>query len=438
MRRPALAMLMAALAVTGACESDENDMTGPGGDATVTGRIEATVEEGASGAQTAPAAAAAAEAISVVVARLSGNSAALENVAEGTVDGGSYEVSGVPAGLSGLVVVALDAGAFDVGRAMVHGETVGEATAVVAPINAETTLEALVLASLRSRGFSGPAANTGGIDAFVRVGTPEALAIRASSTQLRATADGFVRSEASLTAAFEALDLDLDAAVRTELMTPLAVQFASQRNSGASLELAHEALVEAELSAWAGEGATDQDLALATAVAASGVAHASGDYSEGTWVAVTRQALALNLRARQRLATATAGGSAEATALANARVTLSGATTRDDVEGQATVAASTARAALTSMVTDLVSGLSLSVRLRVQGEVDQALVTANLSTRLQGRTSPESMAGILVAYRAAVEAAVEDVAAEIPAGIDFDAEAMVSLLIAAGASPWIS
>lgn len=435
MRHRAL-LLTAVLAVaTSAC--DDGGMTGPEGDGVIEGRIESTVA--AEGGTTASAAQEL-QATEVAVARV-GSGGSLEVLADAAVDGSTFRIEGVPAGRTSLVVVARAEGGAEVGRALVHGETEADDTLVVAPINPETTVEGTVFAALMAGGHEEAARNTGGLAAFVRMSDAEAEATLTSSTQLEAVADAFAASESALTAAFDAMGVDLDARARADLTTSLARQFASQRNDGANLDLAHEAMVEAILSAYAASAGSDAGVSLAGATAASAAAHASADIDEATQVAVLRQSLSVHLRARERLAATASsfpGGVAAANALAQARVSLSADGTMAEVQADLDAARAGAQSAILGGVLDLLSSFSLSVRNGVQAEILSAFQEADLAGRLEGRTSAQAMADVLAGYRDDVEAAAGEVTAEVPAGVSFDADALVRILLAAGGSAWIS
>ncbi|HSR42572.1 MAG TPA: hypothetical protein VLL48_10380, partial [Longimicrobiales bacterium] len=187
MRYAALLMVGVLVVPSGACEDGG---TGPdGGEAVIEGRIESTTTLARSGPAATSAQTAQASTVEVVSVASGGSATVL---AEATADAsGDFRVEGVPAGRTDLIVVARNESGAEVGRVIAHGETEAQAVTVVAPINAETSVEGGAFVDLRADGRAEVAANSGGLAAFVRMSRAEAEAVASSESAVEGVAEGY-------------------------------------------------------------------------------------------------------------------------------------------------------------------------------------------------------------------------------------------------------
>lgn len=428
------AMLVAA----SACD-DGSEGTGPEGRAAIEGRVD--LAGGGPAAASGPTAATVAQASTAAVMQV-GAGGAPQLLAEADIEAsGHFRVGDVPEGRTGLIVVVRDEAGAELGGVLVHGETEVDVTTFVAPVDAETTVESRAYIQLGADGEVEAAQNSGGLAAFVRLSGPESDGLASSSEGVRLVADAFAEAEADLDAAFGEFGLGLDAQSRADATASLALQYASSRHDGAPIGTSHEILVGAVLDAYAAAGASNRDIVLATAAAASGAATVSVGGDAAARLTVVRQAADVNLRARQRLAaelSGVAGGSATVEALAQARADLQVADGPAAVQAELDAVTGSVQTAVVAGILELLSDVSLIVRNEVQTEIEAAFAEADLATRLEGEASAAARGAVLAQYRADVEGAVEAIVAAMPSGVSLDTEAMVSLLIAAGASGAVS
>jgi hypothetical protein len=387
-----------------------------------------------------PAAQSAADATTAEAVEI-GADGTLETLVSTDVDAAaSYRLDEVPAGRVGLQVIAYTSAGVEVGRVQIHGETEAHGEIAVAPIVPETTVEGHVAAHLRASSQALPAANTGGVSVFIRMGTDEAGEVVASEARVTLVADAFAAWHAYGDAAAGQVVEEYDADTRVRLLTDAATAFDTSRHDGTSLVEAHEALEEAALDAGLEAGAGAEALVLVTAAEATGAAAAAADVAdpdEGGLVArlaVVRQVVRLNLRARERLAAGVgdeapgASASEAATALASAGADVDAATTLAEILTALNAAASACETALFDGFVSVTGELDAELEQQVRASLAGALSEADLAGRLAAATSANDAAAVLVDYRSAVDEAVESLLLLLPATID--PGAVASLLMA--------
>ena len=426
-----LALAVAALVGLTACGDDSSptdpgdDDGGPTASAVVVGSVESTVS-GGGGAASGPAGAPASDAETVAVASVAADGSVTVH-ATADVDA-SNDFRDAPA-----LVIARSSSDDPIGRVMVHGETEANTTTTVAPIDAETTVEALAWAELRASGE--PAAeNRGGLALFVRMDGPEAEATAQSSAHVDAVADAYAAAQAVKGAAFTELGVGLDLDARAQLTASLVADMVAARDAGTPPGAAHESFAAATFDAYESAGASAEAIVLAEAAATTAALRSTGALAGDAQVAVHAHAVDLQLQARERLAadvSSQPGATAVADALAQARADLAAATTPVDVQGAVLVALEAANTAVLSSVLDLLSGVPISIRGNVESELVAAIDEARLDTRLEGETGAVALASAVADYRADVRTAVEAVDAEMPPGESLDVDAFARLMVAA-------
>lgn len=433
-----------------ACGDGGESISGPGdgsgddpgqdGQASVAGRV----ADGGSGsgdvAASVRAQTVAGDAETAAVARVRSDGS-LETLAEAEVRAdGSFRIDGVPAGETDLVVVARGSGDDEIGRVVVHQETRADATVTVAPINAETSVEGETYARLRAEGSGQAADNSGGLALFVRMDRPAAAAALDSHGRIGAVADAFVEAEATLTDVFAETGTALDAAARTDVLLALAARFADERDGGASMEAAHRAFVEASVDSLHAEGVSRAQTVMATAGQTSVAAAATAATDADVRLAVVKHLAQVNLTARTRAAeeieasgsgATAASAAAAAQAMADARAELEASASTDELRGRAEAASDSAQAAITAEVLEAASGLDAVARAELESQLETAFAEADLATRLEGETSASGVAQAVADHRSRVRAAVDSLLALLPSGVELDAEATTSLLVAA-------
>lgn len=439
MRRWMIALATTTFALTG-CGDD--GPTSPGDDgsadqAVVQGTVEQTHGSGSRvSASLSPAitGSGAAETAAVAAVRSDGS---LDVLADASVDAdGTFRVEGVPAGRSGLVVVARGDADAEVGRVLVHGQTQAGATHTVAPITVGTSAQGRAYGRLKAEGRSQAASNTGGLVLFARMADSAAVRIADSRTQATALARAYADGQAAFDAVASGMNAGLDAATRAQLLADLATQYAEQRDQGTSVEVAHEAFTSAALDAYADAGASAEQQALAVAGYASMAGRTSANAGSATHLAVTKRVVALHLRTRERLASglsgSVTGGSADATvtALADARADVEASASTADVKAALDAASDEAETVVFDAVLGLVADADLAVQTEVESRLETAFAEAELTSRLEAAASASEVASIVATYRSDVRAAVDAVIEALPSGVTMDAEATTDLLIA--------
>jgi hypothetical protein len=342
----------------------------------------------------------------------------------------------VPAGRTGLQVVALTDSEAEVGRVLVHGETEVETEITVAPIVPETTVEGLVAVRLRVDGETAALGNTGGLSLFVRMGATTAASVAAEQAEIDAVADAYAAAEAYANAAAPEVAAALDAETRSGLLVAAAVAYALARDGGTGIEAAHEAFAEATLDAYAGAGADMEQVTLLTAARSTGAVAAAAAGSAATRLSVARQMARLNLRARARLASDVSGapgssGSASASALATARTQVDAATSLAEVRAALEDAADLGRTAVFEGIVSVTGELEAGLEAQVAAALEAALAEADLAARLSATSSAADAAQVLADYRPSVDQAVAALLTLLPDGASVDAGAVARLLVAA-------
>lgn len=428
-----------AAALVAACGSPD-DTTGPGNgqnDATISGRVEQPAASGAAGA-----AVVAADASTVAAASVAADGS-LTVLAEADVQAdGTFRIENVATGRSDLVVLARSEADVELGRVLIHETTRAGTEIVVAPVNAETSVEGRAWARLRVLGQQDAAENTGELALLVRMDEAVAASVMGSDAQIDAVADAYAGAQAWLDATVSATGSSLDADTRAELTAELAADYALARDAGASIEAAHEAFVIATLDAYAANGADAESLTLLTAAMASGSAKASGEASSATRLELARQSAVVNLRARERLAASVTGepgssGTATASALASARAQVKAAADLTAVKAALDTAAETSEGAVFDGILEVTGSLGTVLELQIAAALSAAFVEADLAAKLQAAANAQTGAQVLADHRSDVRAAVDAVVGLVPDGVSIDAEALTELLIAAYGGAWL-
>ena len=391
--------------------------------------------------QTAPATAgpnpvAGADATTVAVVRVSTDGSET-TLARGDIDAeGHFSVDTVPAGESGLEVVAYTDADAEVGRVLVHGETEAESEVTVATIVPETTVESDVFVRLNADGETGAASDKGSLALFVRMDDATGTQVAGSDTEVGAVADAYVTARSWLDATAAQVAADLDATTRTELMAGLAMDYAESRYAGVDLEAANDAFVEATLDGYLDNGAQVGSLTLLTAAHASGAVRGSSAADATTRLELVRHAVAMNLRARERLAASVEAGPGESasaltTILATARAEVEAATTMEELRAALETAADDGEAAVFDGIVSVTGTLDTAVEAALQTGLSSAFADADLGAHLDAAASAAEAASVMVDYRDSVDTTVGTLFTLLPEGATLDADAMASLLIAA-------
>ncbi len=432
MRIQTLPLLLAGSLLLAACfENGEGVVIPDTNRATVVGRID----------QTAPASAgpnpvAGADATTVAVVRVASDGSET-TLARGDIDAeGRFSVDTVPTGESGLEVVAYTDAAAEVGRVLVHGTTEAGSDITVATIVPETTVESDVFVRLNSDGESGAAADDGSLALFVRMDDATGAQVAASGAEVGAVADAYLAARSWLDATATQVATELDAATRTELMAGLAMDYAESRYNGAELEAANDAFAEATLDGYLDAGASVGSLTLLTAARASGAVRGSSAATAATRLELVRHAVAMNLRARGRLAASVDAGpgesaSAMTTILATARADVEAATTMEELRAALDAAADDGEAAVFDGIVTVTGTLDAAVEAALRAGLSSAFADADLGARLDATTSAAEAASVMAGYRDALDATVGTLLTLLPDGTTLDADAMVSLMMAA-------
>lgn len=422
-----------------ACGDDSSPAgSAGGGQSSVSGRVDETSQAPGSGKRTQ-----AAEARTVAVCQVQ-SQGDLEVLAQADVrDDGRFTVEGVPSNRSDLVVVARSQTGTEVGRVLVHGRLQAGADARVEPIDAATTVRGRVYSELRASGHSEAARNSGEMTLFLRMDDTPTEVAGASQAQIRALADAYAESQATMTEVFAKARVDLDAEARAELFADLAADYAASVDAETRGDVAFEAFADACLDAMEDSGAELEVLAVATAghVTAGSETSAGANLSTDARLGLVRSAVDMNLRVRERLATSVESSSAvaaqaraTAAALAQARTATGNATTVAQIEASMSATATSSQEAFLTGMSALLPGLETTAQ--VEAALSEAFLAAELTAELNGASSSDAIARASVDYRSAVAAsakAIVDAMVEANANVNADAETIGKVLIAAGA-----
>lgn len=457
--RTGLAGLLTAVFALGLAGCGDDAPMGPGGggasSAVVAGSVQETSGSASRIASATTAAPGPASATSDATSSASAATAAvasvnasgdLETMAEADVQAdGTFRIEDVPAGRSGLVVVARSDEGAEVGRVLVHGETRAGAVTTVSPITLETTVEGHLYSELRADGEDEAADNSGALALFVRMDDETAASVLSSSGSIDALASAYAAGQATLSSTFAEVGSDLDAAARADAMTRVATDYAQARDGGMSVQAANDAFAAAALDALVDAGA---DLET-TSEALAGYATAATAETAGTVVssdahlALTKQLVSLDLRARERLASDQSGSfdgsTAEetASALATARADVEAAVSLTEVEAALQAAADDSKQLVFDGVLGLLGDVSLTLQSEVESELEAAFAEADLAADLEGSATSSGIAGIVAAYRSDVDAASDTVIATMPDSVSLDAEATSRILVASNGDAMI-
>lgn len=430
--------VVAAIGLLNACGEDG---VGPSDSpATVQGRVEETPPSSQSSQGSAPQQTHGSAVQSVAVVQVEADGRLTELATAHVEADGSFTVDGVPAGRRDLAVVAYGDGRI-AGRVLIHEESRPGAIIVAGPIDYETTAEARTYSELKSDG--GTSAGSGAeLSLFLHVDHATAEAVATSQLEAGAVADAFASASATWTELYADAGAALTASARAALIAEAALQFAASRNSGVSLDVAHDAFTEAALDALLGAGIDAGATVVATAAAAS-TFDATLDGKSSVRGGLVTQAVRMNLRARELLAASFSTteeasiGTAVVQALAQARLNVLLATTVGDLRAvlDASLDAAT-DAAADAAVELLAAHATFEIRQEVRARAESALAEARLAARLQGAVSAEAAAEAVAGYRASVHAAVEAMIAA-SATTSVDADVVTSLFVAACAGAYI-
>lgn len=440
----------AVLAALTACGDDDNGTsTGPDDDgqqqtATIVGSIESTVDassslNGFSLRTAASRTSGSAQASTVSAVAVSGDGS-LQVLAEAEVQAdGRFSIEDVPAGRSGLLVSARASSGEEVGRVLVHGETEGGATIVTEPVNGETTVEGLVLETLAEAGVDERIRNTAQLALLVRLDQSTAQEVAASAQSIQEVADAYRAGAEAQSQVFAGVGADQSA--QADALIEAALQHAENRDGGSDPETAQEDFVQAALDAFAQGGADSDEIARATAAAATGLDQAGSVASEDARLDLARNAVELNLDARQELVAGLSSSeeaSAAATALTDAEARVGASISVAEIAQALSETEASAREELTSMILSaLPPEVPDDVRIIIEGRLDTAFAEADLSASLEGSVDVASIVQTAVDYRDRVRSAVEAFVAELPSGVSVSASVTTDLLVATQGGPAI-
>lgn len=340
---------------------------------------------------------------SAAVARVRADGS-LEALAQADVSAdGSFRVTDVPAGASGLVVQISEDGQGR-GQAVVHGQVPANGTAFVTPVDGETTVEAHVLAELRARGVAPEAINTALLALAIEPRDQQSVdAVLGSTADLQAMAQGVENFQAVYTAVLDELNISVDAAARADAVTPAAQAFAQARLSGMSEAEAERQLGLDVRAALEQAGAGTQAQVEASSAAGTGLARATSNASSEARLDIAKAALEIGLVAREgRMGELTsdlgisAGTATDVQAgLEQALQAIESAQTPAEAEDGVQQAMASIEAVLESEVAAQLSGVTPD---DVAAVLDGVPGEAELESRLQNASSPSGIAQAHVSF----------------------------------------
>lgn len=449
--RHSIVHLLAAVFVSGGvvgCDHSQNAFTGPEVGSrqfsTVEGRVESTNQTASSdissvtAANTASSGAAAADASTVAVAHVR-TDGSLEVLAEAEVAAdGRFSVDDVPAGRSDLVVVARTDGGAEVGRVLVHGETEADAVVITAPVNAETTVEGHVFATLKEAGVPEQIRSTAQVALLVHMSESTAAEVAASAQAIQEVSDGVRTSVEAKNRTFAELGADVDGQARAEAMLQAAAEHALSRHGGAEVEAANEAFLQAGVDALIQAGADTEEASLATTAAATGLDRAMAQANENARLEIAKNAVEMNLQARQRLMAEEPDNPASrigAEAQTRARADVEAAASLSAVAQALLDAEASFEEELRTTILSSLSDASSDVRIRVDARLETAFAEADFSAQAQAAVSVDEIARAVVDYRQQLQTAVQAFVDSLPNDSSVSARVSTELLVAIHGGP---
>jgi len=456
-RRPVVVWTVSALlgVFAGGCDGNDDSITQPDpGDepaptafATIEGSVEETTEVAASRAPSSlafapmrPRASRADEAATVAAAEVRADGS-LEFLAEADVGAdGRFTIEEVPTGRTNLVVAARSEAGEEVGRVLVHGETRADAALSTTPINAETTVEGLVFATLAASGAPAEVRDAAQLALLLRMEESTAADVASSAQAIQEVAGGVRAEIEALDGAFVELGGQVNGRLKAEGMLDAARKHAQDRLAGADAEAAAQAFLEAGVAALIEAGAEAEEASLATSAAATGLDRAMAEADARARLDLAKNAVALNLLAREALLAEldeTESKQEGAEALAQARVEVGAATSVGEVAQALAEAESSFEATLTERVLTNLPQVPDAIRAQVQARLETAFAEANLSARIEAAGTVDEIVAAVAQYREAVRTAVEAFVEALPssAGAELRAQVSAELLIAVQGGP---
>ncbi|TVP56007.1 MAG: hypothetical protein EA351_09345 [Gemmatimonadales bacterium] len=426
----AIALAGAVLALP-ACDSDPSGSNGDRSSVLV-----GTVEGGEAGGMMA--AGQGATQASVASAGTLRGDGSLDILAEAQVSAdGSFRIEGVPAGRAGLVVRAESDSGEEVGRVIVHQETIAEAETSVAPINASSSLHAQVVLAIHG-GNPHPAASA---EVGLRMMTSSEAASTMAQGQVSALASAVASAQSTKAAVLASVGSELDAAARAELVLAAMVDLEQNLSAGAQFQSAHRAFVEGTISTLIDAGVDARSLAAAEAAAATSIQTRLSS-EDAVHFETLRTQMRANLEARARLLAQADGGTAgvadvAAQVIAELRAGVEAAATVAELRAAVTDTRAGTESRLTSAVVAGLPGLPIDLISSIEAELRIALVEAELWGSLEAAASSEAKAAAVSSWATNLEARVQGWIATLPSEVsdEVSVSASVVAFAALGAGP---
>ncbi len=430
--------LMSILALAG-CDQGSSGLTGPEHEAVVTGEVTSeTPPAGSSSMAMAPGIGAQTAARTVAIGQLS-SSGTFTAIAEAEVNAqGGFRIEGVPSGRSELVIIARSDTNAEVGRVVLHEETVASTEHRAHPINARSTLHGRVWAQMKADGQSSMGAAE--LALFLDVRSDVALSAAGSQSTVNRWATAAARADAAITATLAAGGTPMSAAARNSLLLTLAAERDRSRAAGASLDATHRSYTEAAIGAFGGAGVKLQVLATAYAAAATSIRQEMDGAEEGARREALRTAVLLNIETRKRVAAAVQGSALGLKSAATSHVAALEARVRSAGTHAELVASirnerGEADGRIAAELISVFALLPTEVRIHAEAQLQAALDNARLWVGLNGTTSASAMAQAATAFHAEVRSRAEAAVEAIPTSArgNLTVDAMVAVLVAIGA-----